>query len=727
MNKAKTLSFLFVFLLLNIGLTYAQGGALKRADKNFSKFNFERAATIYKRIVDKDPSNLAAKQKLADSYRLMNQSTEAEYWYGALAAIPNASPLNKYYYAFYLKENGKAEEAAKAFTEYKMLTPSDSRGVDNANKAATYTSLSTPNANYGVTPTNVNTAGYEFSPSYYKEGIVFIADRGPQGVVSRTDNWTHRRFYNIMYAKKTGDATFDAVEANKDMTPNKKLHEGPVCFTEDGKTMYFTRNNYIKSKVYKSADKTVKLKIFKATYNESTNKWENYEGLPFNSNEYSVAHPALSKDGKRLYFASDMPGGYGESDIYVSYKEGETWGAPINLGSDINTPGMEMFPYVDENGDLYYSSNGKMGLGGLDVFTASYANGKWGNVTNLGAPVNSNKDDFGLIMAKDGKSGYFTSDRDGGMGLDDIYSFTRNPEQCIDGYVYDVKTNERIANATVLFKGQSITTDANGAFKYCPVKAGSESVSASKKGYRTNTMNVSIPQSGNANIAIPLDEQGSFELTVNVTENGQPLNGAKVVLTDMNTGYSFPCETSNNQSCVYLLQPNTNYKVEITAQAEPGCSYGTEVRNVSTVGKQAPLEIVENVPMKKFCEGEIVEIPDIYYDLDKYYIRPDAAARLDQEVLPVLNKYPNMVIELRSHTDCRATMAYNQRLSQNRAKAAVDYLVSRGINPSRMIAKGYGESELKVNCPCEGAVKSNCTEAEHQQNRRTEFKILRLR
>jgi outer membrane protein OmpA-like peptidoglycan-associated protein len=206
------------------------------------------------------------------------------------------------------------------------------------------------------------------------------------------------------------------------------------------------------------------------------------------------------------------------------------------------------------------------------------------------------------------------------------------------------------------------------------------------------------------------------------------MKGALITLKDKKTGRLFPCTTLEEGSCIFGLQPNSNYELTITAPSpKVGCSYGTEVRQVTTVGKIAPSTMSEQVTLEALCEGEIVEIPNIYYDLNKFNIRADAAAQLDNFVIPIMNKYPNMIVEIRSHTDCRASAAYNLKLSQNRANAAVAYLISRGISPSRMTAKGYGESVLKNGCSCEGVLTSTCTEEEHQKNRRTEFKILKLK
>ena len=725
------LNILVALLVITCSFASAQKCAMKSANNAFSKFNFQRAIDIYTRVVTKDPSNTAAIEKLADAYRLVNNTIEAEKWYGVLAAQPNAKTSNIFQYSQFLKANGKYDDAAKYYNTYAGIMPSDMRGADNKAIGSTSKSLLEPNKAYTVSPININTKYWDYSPVYFKDGIVFVSNRGLDGSVKRKDLWTDSRFHDLYFAKKTSNTTFENPVRLKGSQPNRKYHDGSATFTSDFKESYFTRNNYMTSKATKSTDNIIKLIIMKAVYNESDNKWVELSPLMFNNKEYSVAHPSLSKDGQRLYFISDMPGGEGETDIYMSTKQGITWGAPINLGKNINTPGKEMFPYIHEDGTLFFSSDGRIGLGGLEIYMATPKGTSFDAPVNIGSPVNSNKDDFGYVMATDGKSGYFTSNRDGGSGEDDIYSFERQPMQCIEGFVYNAKTNERIEGAKVeIINIPDMTTPINGDFNACPIKGGMKyMVTASKAGFRKNTLEVTAPMMGNAMVEIPLKKIENIDLVVTVNEKDKgKMKGATITLIDKKTGRRFPCTTGVEGTCTFGLQPNANYDIEVTAPTpKEGCAYGTETRAVTTIGKTAPSTIYEDFTLVSLCEGDIIEIPDIYYDLDKYYIRPDAAKQLDTYVLPAMNKYPNMIIELGSHTDCRATMAYNAKLSQNRASAAVQYLVSKGISPSRMTAKGYGESMLKLPCPCEGSIKSNCTEEQHQQNRRTEFKIVRLR
>jgi outer membrane protein OmpA-like peptidoglycan-associated protein len=392
--------------------------------------------------------------------------------------------------------------------------------------------------------------------------------------------------------------------------------------------------------------------MFKADVSEE-GEWSNIEPMPFNDDNYSVGHPALSPDERTLYFTSDMPGSVGGTDIFkVSINGDGSYGSPVNLGSSVNTVGKEMFPYVSKEGNLYFSSDSRAeGMGGLDVYMISLSNMDMSPV-HLSSPINSSMDDFAFIIDDDKSVGYFSSNREGGYGDDDIYYFkqTSSPSvkcsQTISGEVRDKGTGALLPGSLVtLYKG-------------------TERIDA-------------VVVGADARFAFPdMDCNTSYRVT-----------GAK----DMYEGAE-ETVTTGKKAEVKLNVPlvlSSNAKAIAKEQAIDRCQYALD------------------------------NINNIYFDLDKYYIRPDAAIELEK-VVKIMKRCPDIVIEARSHTDSRASHAYNETLSQNRAKATVDYIVSRGIDPSRISAKGYGETQL-VN-RCSDGVK--CTEAEHQVNRRTEFVIV---
>ena len=414
--------------------------------------------------------------------------------------------------------------------------------------------------------------------------------------------------------------------------------------------MYFTRNNYFKKKYKKDEDGTNRLKLFRATLNEDGN-WDNVESVHFNSDDYSVAHPTINVEGTKMYFASDMEGTLGLSDIFeVDINEDGSLGDPVNLGPSLNTEAQETFPFINSEGDLYFSSNGFNGLGGLDVFVIrDFKNKRELNqpmaLDNVGRPINSSMDDFGYYENLGTKEGFFTSNREGGKGDDDIYSFIiPECEQEVEGIVRDQDTQEPIVGAKVIL----------------------------------------------------LDAETNKELN------------QQIVGTD--GAYKF-----ENLEC------EKEYLIRIEAD-----TYATVEERFTTPKRQQKLEIKtllekDEIELEPCADlAKLLDIPIIYFDLDKFNIRRDAELDL-QKVLAVLNKYPTMTIDIRSHTDCRATAAYNERLSENRAQSTRQYLIDNGVAADRLTAKGYGESRLVNDCGCEPTNDSNCSEAEHQLNRRSEF------
>ncbi|MFN8308494.1 MAG: OmpA family protein [Chitinophagales bacterium] len=714
--------------LLALAITvagFAQNPKTKSADRYFKAFNFSEAADAYRAAMKKNPNDMSIKERLARTYVLLDDHVNAEALYGEIVKVPNSQAINKLYYGLELRANGKYDQAAAAFTEYAQINPGDGRGKELANGADKMTALAVDSKVFTISPLpNINSAANDMGAGFWKDGIVFSSNKGRGAAVLRTDVWTGRNFYE-MYASSGDNA------GRKLKGVNGKYHEGPATFTPDGKEMYFTRSNYVKSKVKKSKDKIVKLKIMHANWNEAKGKWENVTEVPFSNNEYSVGHPTLSKDGRRMFFMSDMPGGYGETDLYVSYKDGINWGPPINLGKNVNTAGREMFPFMAEDGTLYFSSDARTGLGGLDIYSANYSGGEWNGVQNLGAPVNTKSDDFGFIIDAKNENGYLTSNRAGGKGEDDIYKFKKEGIT-LCGTVVDARSNAPLPGSEVkLFEGTELkatkTAGAKGDFCFQALPNKSYKVNATQKEYEPNGTSVTTGKA-NQQVQIPLSKTGGIDLNVCVNEKGKGTAiGSTVELTNLATGEKKTCTITADCKCKFDLQPETDYEVCATkVSANPNGSYDRPCRKISTKGKVAPASLYENLELTYLEEGMVIRIENLYYDLAKWNIRPDAAIQLNK-VVELMRKFPNMEIELSSHTDCRASIKYNDELSTKRAKSCVDYLIQNGIEGRRMVAAGYGERKLVNGCACEGAQKSTCTEAQHQENRRTEFKILKLK
>ena len=777
------------------------------ADKEYKSMAYLRAASLYEEAIKGnnlgEKEELAAKAKLAYSYRQLKDSENVERVLQEMISsygeeLPEPYVENYLYFAEALASNGKYSEAQETYEKYTNLSTSDQYGPSFA-KLYNNVALLTKNAgSYKVDRLDLNSSDADFSPMYYKEGIVFVSARTKAKGIRRVFDWDQTPFLDLYYLDnlkklkgKTeastlggskavgsndkysrrrksilGRDSYTALTANDSRTVgffagsaynsnlgyeenprteserlnktiNSKYHEGPVSFFKEGDRVIFTRNNYNNGQYGESEEGINKLKLYSAELIKG--EWTKIEELPFNSDEFSTGHPALNPDNTLLYFVSDRPGGEGGTDIYVSRLEDGKWSEPTNLGPEVNTKGNEMFPFVDANGNLYFSSDGRPGLGDLDVFFApmeSYAKAK--KSINLGAPINSNKDDFGLITDGERTQGYFSSNRKGVPLDDDIYRFRREGPlyACRDltVSVYDAETKKPLANALVQIEDKSspekmrqLQTDSLGNLFMCLASENEFIFVASETGYQNNTLGFTTAAFDDERpslLEIPLKKAKSekpveaassmanaqgFVLAQNGT---RPLSGIRVSIKDDTDGTKQEVVTDAKGQYTFVAVPGHNYSLDVAAD-----EYGTFGKKI--VGYDASRTADLDILM--FEKGEAVKIENIYYDLDKAAIRPDAAQELDK-VVEVLEKYPNMKIELGAHTDSRATSRYNRILSNNRAKEARNYLVSKGIDGKRISAKGYGESKLVNKCG-DG---TECSEEEHQKNRRTEIRIMNL-
>lgn len=630
---------------------YSQKVKVAKADKNYDKLAYVDAIKTYERVFEKGYKTPDMLQKLGNAYYFNADLENAAKWYGELFAMTqDVEPEYYYRYAQSLKSMKEYKKADQMMAVFNQKSGNDNR-AKLADAQKDYLAVIRKNSGrYTIENTGINSEKSDYGSAYFGNKVIFTSARDTGGLSSRKHTWTNEGFTNL-FAADMGEEGALAKAEQFGGKLNSKFHEATPVFTKDGKTVYFTRNNFLDGKKGKDADRTTLLKVYKATL--EGNDWTNITELPFNSNDYSVAHPALSKDEKTLYFASNMPGTIGQSDIFkVAIKGDGSFGTPENLGTPINTEGRETFPFIDDK-ELYFASDGHPGLGGLDVFVAKVQeNGTYNEVLNVGEPLNSSKDDFGFIINNSTRIGYVTSNRDGGQGSDDIYKFKETKklecEQLLAGVVTDKKTGAIIANAKVTLM------DSN-------FKVLKEAIT---------------------------DAEGKFDFGI-VT-----------------------CDTK-----YYLKTERPEY---------------TTVETATITGKETGKTFVPVELEKSKCEIKVGDdlrgcfnITIIYFDLDKSFIRADAAIELSK-ILDVLKENPTMEIDIRSHTDCRQTAKYNLSLSDRRAKSTMEWLIKNGIDKSRLTAKGYGESQLLNNCPCEPTNKSNCSEAEHQLNRRSEFIVTKL-
>ena len=656
--KKLLLSILFLTAFVFITKPASAQYVLNAADKQYKLFNYINAIDLYEQAYYKKNTLYAAEQ-LGKCYRLVNDYKQAESWYAIAAGMPETSADNVLQYAKALQQNMKYSEAKEQYQKYATVNKQISnKQVTSAQQKLWELScdsallwIKKPVAISIENKKNLNSSQSDWGAHLYQNSVVFASDRGQAGEDKES---AHRPFLKFDGSKKpnrnvygwTGNRYLRLFieDKNQDsvrilpVNAGTEYHIGPASFTADGNEMYFTLTKIPKKPVYgKDGIATLNLEIYSCK-KDSTGKWGDPVAFKYNKAEaYSNGDPFISADGNSLYFVSSMPNGMGGTDIYVSRKtQAGDWGTPENL-KELNTEGNERTPVLDQAGNFFFSSDGRIGMGGLDIFVAKFSNGKNTDPVNLHYPINSSQDDFAYIQGND-QTGYLSSNRTDGIGSDDIYTFL--PKKVIAlwlvGKVMDAHSKQPLANAIVTLKkinGQKlkVETDSTGNYKFNLDQASDYNVRGDKTGYRSDDSSLT-----------------TRDLTVS-TEIKRDL---------------------------YLEQ------------------------------------IIINKPIR---------IDNIYYDFDKSNIRPDAATELDKLVKIMLDN-PTIWIELGSHTDSRGNDQYNQWLSQSRANSAVQYIIDRGINKNRITAKGYGESMLLNKCS--NGVK--CSEADHQLNRRTEFKITKF-
>ncbi len=634
---------------------------INQADNLYKSYSYSLAIPQYLKIVQnpRDANYTYAVGRLADCYRMVNDQLNAKAWYAKAVALPNTESINWFYYGEALRCAQEYDLAKAAYLTYDSLNNDDLRGKDFAAFCDEIPKLNEIPVSFEIKNVSVlNSERSDFGPAFYNGGVVFVSDRRQNFMDNKKYEWTNFSYLDLFFATpRYPNEYFQDMNEPKAFTGkfNQTYHDGPAAFARHDSLIYFTRTDKGKEKRDSDNYRTDRLKIFWAKYDGS---WSKTEAFFLNSDNYSVGHPVLSPDGNTLYFVSDMPESLGGTDIFFCKWNGQAWDEPVNLGSTVNSSNDEMFPSL--SGDqLYFASNGLAGFGGLDLFRSTLKDGKWSKAENLGQPVNSSFDDFAMILDSRSKKGFFSSNRPGGLGSDDIYAcrfFESKPKKksdllaseldsittTITGFVKDKKTLKPMPGSTVFL-------------------------------LNTKTEKVEV---------IKTDGNGRFTALIS--------KGVFYVVKGMENNYVSDC---------------INFKFETT--------------DTSRAVKTPRDLLLDRLEVNQIFSVNNMDysIETIYYDFDKWFIRSDAEKELDR--LVQLMKENPVDVELGSHTDSRGSKEYNVDLSQKRAESAVRYIVLRGINAARITARGYGEMQL-IN-ECSNGVP--CSHAQHQANRRTEFKV----
>ena len=622
--------YIVISFVFCISIGNAQNEDTKRADKLFEQYEFVDAADAYLKIALEKADGYVYKQ-LGDCYYNVFNSVEAAKWYAK--AVETSQDAETYFrYSQMLKANANYELANVQMKKFAELAPNDQRTKFITADENYVTKLLSLAKLFDLKPVAINTKYSDFG-AYLKDNVVYFTSA--RNTSRKNENWNDQPFLDLYKSDYTDGVLAAAASSFDDL--NTKHHEGTLTMSQDGNTVYFTRQSFFENEFDKIKNtsnnknrKVGKNYIYKATKTEG--KWGNVTSLSINDAKHNCSAPSLSVDGSTLYFSSDMKGSLGKSDIWkVAVNTDGTLGTPENLGSNINTEGSEQFPFIADDNTLYFSSNGRNGLGGLDVY--AFNSTKNSQPVNIGKPVNSEKDDFGFTFNQAKGVAFLSSNRDGGMGDDDIYQ--ANPLCVVD-----------------------------------------------------------------------------LSVIVKDTKSGLVVNNAIVSISD-ETGTLLGTATSNNTGTViFQAECDKSYSLNVVKDGynpqvfSLGKSKGVTSFNAGITPKEAIVTDVEIV------------LSDVNFEYDKFNITQDGAFELNK-LVEVLNKNPEMVITCKAHTDSRGNDKYNMKLSERRAKATLQYVISKGIARDRITAEGFGETAPKVLCG------NNCTEEQHGINRRSEFIILK--
>lgn len=626
----KNIFYILLVSTLSVLSLQAQDRTTSKADSYFDRLEYTKAAKQYNKIVERGGGSPYVYKRLADASYYINNTKEAERFYKILVVNEdNATPEDFFRYSQMLKANGKNELVQEAMQKFANLAPEDVRAkafMDNPNYMD---EIENKQPSFSAKILELSSPDYADFGAYEHNGMLyFVSSRNKS---RKKHAMTGQPVLDVYVAENVAGTFTNEKEVDGEI--NSSYNEGTVAITNDGQTIYFNRNNSGNGRKYEANSEGIgQLRLYRASL--VSGRWRDVEPLAFTEDEFSYSHPALSPDNKYLYFSSDIPGGYGQSDIYKVEILKDGFGEPVNLGSSINTPGRENFPFLDDENRLFFSSDGHLGLGGLDVFYVTLNSNEL-IPSNIGKPVNSKADDFAFSYYSAKKSGYVSSNRERLGIVDNIYQ---------------------------------------------------------------------------VDLLQPLDET---LLLVSVTDaiNGEPLTGAEVFVYDEDKNEVKKGKTKGDG--VVQLRVISNMKYDVQANMH---GYKSASLTIEAIGEEMPVDLALD-PIEALLNKRRVVLDQIYFDFNKAEIKPTAALELDK-LIEMLKKYDDIRIKVESHTDRKGTEAYNLTLSQRRAKSTVNYMISQGINESRLEYEGLGKSQPLVDC---GA---KCSEEDDRKNRRSEFIII---
>lgn len=734
---ARSLSIIATFaLLLAAGTALAQGSAdarVRMGDRYFQQMAYAQAVEHYRIAAELGAVNEHVTKRLGDCYMKLGEPEQAVYWYSIVVKFLNRGPQEMFNYAQALKSNGKYAEAEEWMDRYLALTRDDGRAA-RSNIVGFARKFSQDSERFVVRPVSINTAYTEMSPVWFGEDRILFASSMRQTVgVRRVAAWNAEPFLDLYAARIMPGGDLQDPQPLQGRV-NSNMHDGPATADVQNGVLWFTRNDHFNGRTGRSRQGVTKLNLYKAHLRNGA--WNDIEQFLYNSSESSMGHPALSPGGRKLFFVSDMPGGYGGTDIYVCREVDGHWGEPENLGPLVNTPHDEMFPFVAADGTLYFSSNGHPGLGGLDVFAAPpNADGSYQVVINLGAPVNSTHDDHGFIIDPVGKRGYFASNRPGGAGGDDLYTFEMlaplEQRFLAMGTVIDDESDTPVIGIEVLLMDKSgniieaTQTDERGEYFFAVEKDKEYKLVSRMKGrydaeHFLTTERIETEQILSRDLHLVPDAGIWMRGVARYKDRMGTIQGMTVSLVNLGSFYSEAVVTGEGGDFRFRLQPNEEFEVLFE---KPG--YFSMSVPVTTVGvKRGVIDLnqardlsFEPIEIGKPIAFKYIRWPEGGTNLD-----PVARTEIDALAERMLVN-PLINVEIGVHTDTRGDHSELRRLSQRRADTIVEHLRAKGVPKDRIVGKGHGAAAPLNHC-LPGV---QCTEEEHAQNRRNEYMVTGLK
>ena len=634
MMKKIKLFILFIFFgIISFSQNQEYNKNIALGEENFKKFSYYIAIEYFENAYKQDTTNIQVLLRLAQCNYKMRDFKQARIWASKFVDLnTNLSTSELYYYVEILAANRKYDEAAYWYEKYMQKQNIDEFEINRMKGFLHIQSFKDNSKSYRIKPVSFNSDKSDFAVSYFKDSLIFVSARRPEIDVKSVFKNDGVDFLGLYLVKKEGDNEYS--EPKKISRKVKtRFHEGPVAFYDTTKIIFsqsgIKARHWFGNRMKRSEDGTLNQELYMADY--INGKIKNITEFPYNNPEFTTAHPTVSDDGKKLIFASDRENGQGKSDLYICYKEGTTWGLPINLGDKINTKGSELFPKLVGN-VLYFSSDGHQGMGELDVFKTVLIDDKPTEIINLGYPINSSSDDF-AFNSLDGHTGYFSSNR-GDAENDEIYYFEYHKPipPHVSVAAIDSSTGKFIINPDVyLVSNESVN------FNILPLKIVGDSV---------------------------------YDFIINSILNYD--------ITVQKKGYVTAHETRNLN--------DTNFWV---------------------------------IPLTKIKQGLKIRIRNIYYDYGKATLRDSSKIELNL-IVKWMKDNPSVNLKIISYTDNRSSAGFNQKLSERRSKSVVNYLIASGISKERLISEGKGETDPIYKCPNP----KDCTQEQHQANRRTEFEVI---